>query len=99
MLKEEFEALTGEKITPEAYQTIETVYMYHPLFSSSETNMPKQRIANVYKAGGMPLISEMRPTALKFKALEEELNKARTAYLAAKQTMENMHELYMHGKE
>lgn len=59
MTKEEFEQHIGEEVTPDQYEKIEEVYMWHPTIED------KDDIATIYKVGGMRVILDMLPTAQK----------------------------------
>lgn len=59
MTKEEFEQRIGEEVTPDQYEKIEEVYMWHPTIEF------KDDIATIYKVGGMRVILDMLPTAQK----------------------------------
>ena len=59
MTKEEFEQRIGEEVTPDQYEKIEEVYMWHPTIAD------KDDIATIYKVGGMRVILDMLPTAQK----------------------------------
>lgn len=48
MLKEEFEKLIGETVTPEYYGLVDIVYMYHPYIDNVNG---KKKIAELHDAG------------------------------------------------
>ena len=58
----EFEALIDNKIGPEAYEKIETVYMWHPSISDTKG---KEQIAYLYTEFEMQVIEDMLPRAQK----------------------------------
>ena len=60
MMKQEFEALIGREVTPEEYGEIEYVYNWHPAIPEVAG---KNRIAELYKAGGRGLIQAMTDEA------------------------------------
>ena len=57
MMREEFEKLIGEPITPEAYAIVETVYMHHPSLCNSTA---KEEVTRAYK---MHYLIDMYPRA------------------------------------
>lgn len=61
MMKSEFEVRIGHAVTPEEYEMIEMVYMYHPIIKNANG---KDTLVQVYKLGGMALITDMYGTAL-----------------------------------
>jgi len=75
MMKEEFEDLIQERITPDDYRIIETVYNYHPALNEFGA---KQRIADIYHEYGMGLILDMYPTAAKMRNYEQKINLLRS---------------------
>ena len=63
MMKHEFEQIAGIKVTNEDYKEIEFVYTWHPAIPDVNG---KQVIANIYNAGGMMIIKDMKATAQKW---------------------------------
>ena len=57
-------------ISNEDYQTIEMVYAFHPAISETAGKM---QIAQIYAYGGMSVIKDMVPTAVKARRIEAEL--------------------------
>lgn len=62
------------EISNEDYLTIETVYTYHPAISEVTG---KIQIATIYAYGGMAVIKDMIPTAVKARRIEAELQEIR----------------------
>lgn len=87
MMKHEFEERLGYAVPQEDYRIIEEVYMYHPICSCEN---PKQKIADIYRVGGIGLISEMLPMARKCAVAE---NTMRTAFSAAEKARNAYDEL------
>ena len=58
MMKSEFEAMVKVQLTPEEYDRIETIYMYHPLMGPD--SKAKEKILEFYRAG---LIPDLYPRA------------------------------------
>ena len=75
MMQAEFEDLIQERITPDDYRIIETVYNYHPALNEFGA---KQRIADIYHEYGMGLILDMYPTAAKMRNYEQKINLLRS---------------------
>ena len=69
MTKQEFEQLIGRTVSNLDYDVIENVYTYHPTICNVGG---KEQIADLYKAGGMPLINGMTEVANIMRDLEEE---------------------------
>ena len=65
-----------EPLTPEEWETVHTVYQFHPMIS--EIN-GKDQIANIYKIGGIGLIQSMIPVACQAEAIETKLQNTRLA--------------------
>lgn len=63
MMQNEFEKLTGLKVSPDTYKKIETVYMWYPGIDN------KEQIAELYKQFGPVLINDMYDRATKIDAL------------------------------
>ena len=57
MLKEEFESRIGREVTWDEYKIIDTVYTWYP------EDMTKDKIADIYKIGGMQMIKDLYPAA------------------------------------
>ena len=87
MTKQEFEERAGTKVTSEQYNKIEFVYTYHPCISNTEG---KDRIATIYKIGGMRLIRDMTSTACKARDLEEEAAKYKAELERIKEVQEQL---------
>lgn len=62
------------EITNDEYLTIETVYTFHPAISETEG---KTQIAGIFLYGGMAVIKDMLPTAVKARRIEAELQEIR----------------------
>lgn len=75
MMQVEFEDLIQERIDPDDYRIIETVYNYHPALNEFGA---KQRIADLYHTYGMGLILDMYPTAAKMRNYEQKINLLRS---------------------
>ncbi|MDD2957992.1 MAG: hypothetical protein PHR92_05620, partial [Lachnospiraceae bacterium] len=60
MMKHEFEAGLGNKVTEEQYRKIQFVYTWHPVISDVHG---KDDIVALYKIGGDRLMLDMAPTA------------------------------------
>lgn len=63
MMKSEFEAMSGTKISKENYEMVETVYMYYPRIET------KDQIVAIYKLG-MVAINDLFPRAKELKEIE-----------------------------
>lgn len=63
-------ALADRMIHDEQYRMIETVYTFHPVIDEVEG---KKQIAMIYAAGGMAVIRDMVPTAIRGRQIEAEL--------------------------
>ena len=61
---------TEQVLTNEDYLTIEMVYTYHPVIRDS---CGKKQIAHIYAYGGMGVIRDMVPTAVKAREIERKL--------------------------
>lgn len=86
MTKQEFKTLTKRDFTDKEYETIETVYIFHPSISETEVAGKKQ-IANLFDNFGFRIIADMLPTAVKAREYEgliakkrHELEKLQEAY-------------------
>lgn len=56
MMKHEFEERIGAELTPEQYEIVERVYTWHPAIPNVGG---KDKLAELYKLGGMDLIEDM----------------------------------------
>ena len=56
MTKQEFEQRIGAQISRQDYNIVEEVYMWHPLIPNAGG---KDKIAELYKLGGMTLMQDM----------------------------------------
>ena len=74
MTKQEFRALTKRDFTDKEYETIETVYTFHPSISETEG---KKQIANLFDNFGFRIIADMLPTAVKAREYEGLIAKKR----------------------
>lgn len=74
MTKQEFETLLGQEVDQDAYAHIEYVYNWHPGIPEVGG---KQKIADLFKVGGMGVIGAMMETAQFFEELENEFSKLR----------------------
>ena len=83
MTKQEFEKILGHEVTQQDYNRIEFVYNFHP--SIPETG-GKETIAKLYEIGGMRLIKDMLPTAVKARSLEEEIHQMSLEIARLKET-------------
>lgn len=61
---------TEHMLTNEEYLTIEMVYAHHPVIRDS---CGKKQIAMIYAYGGMAVIRDMVPTAIKARKIEVQL--------------------------
>lgn len=75
MMKCEFEAIANEKVSTEDYKLIEYVYQWHPLIPNSGG---KEKIAEIWKVGGMGLIRDMIPTAMRAEESESKVRELRS---------------------
>ena len=97
MMREEFEALVGQEVTPDEYAEIEFVYNFHPAIPEVGG---KARIAELYKVGGLGLILSMKACALEaedrdnrmreIRAEISSLNRELTALLAIDQSVRDL---------
>lgn len=74
MTKQEFKSLTTRDFTDKEYETIETVYTFHPSISETEG---KKQIANLFDNFGFRIIADMLPTAVKAREYEGLIAKKR----------------------
>lgn len=70
MTKREFEERIHGHVSDRDYELIETVYTFHPVIKDSGG---KDQIAQIYLAGGMPVMRDMYPTAVKAKDKDERI--------------------------
>lgn len=57
MMKEEFEKATGQRISQEDYEVVETVYMYYPGFEK------KEQVYALWQGQGMVVFTDLYPRA------------------------------------
>ena len=75
MTKFEFLEASGLKGIPDSeYDIIETVYTFHP---SIDAVKGKKQIAELFLLGGIRLIRDMVPTAMKARELEDQIMSTR----------------------
>lgn len=74
MTQEEFECRLGRSVSKDDYEKIEKVYLFHP---SIDDVSGKDEITTIFKIGGMRLINDMMPTAMRGEELETEINRMR----------------------
>jgi len=67
-MKHEFEERVGQEVTSEQWETIHTVYQFHPVFDEVQG---KDQIAGLYKEFGMLIIEDMVYRAEKISAARE----------------------------
>ncbi|MDE6233440.1 MAG: hypothetical protein K2M60_08880 [Lachnospiraceae bacterium] len=70
MEKREFEKMIEQHVSDVEYETIETVYMWHP---SVKQVSGKEEVAELYKSFGMAIFHDMLPRAEKARELENQL--------------------------
>lgn len=70
MMKHEFEERLGKAVSDDDYKVIEYIYMYHPVIDNVKG---KQQIADLYRIGGMGLMSDMLHTAKAAERLERRI--------------------------
>ena len=83
MMKSEFEKLYENTVSSELYEQIELVYTYHPFFQGRSSAEDKRRIADFCK-DYLPLIQDLTDTALRFKLIEEDVQKASSEMAVAR---------------
>jgi hypothetical protein len=71
MIKNEFENLVKEMVSPEEFQDIDFVFCYHPAIRDA------QDIKALYNVGGIKLIREMIPAAKMIKKWEDDAEEVR----------------------
>ena len=81
MMLSEFNEATGAALTPEQYQTIERVYMYHPIFENLEEGVLPCEVKTakdfaylLYKIGSLQIFKDLEIVADSMKNLSELLN-------------------------
>ncbi len=84
MTKEEFETKVGREVSPEDYQKIELVYMFHPLISET------CEITEIYKHGGIGLIEDMEHTASRARFLKSEIKSYRDLLAGSMEEYKNL---------
>lgn len=90
MLKEEFEKMIGEEVSPDDYKIIEYVYQFHPAISNTDG---KKEIAALYQLPnqmGMGIIRSMVPVAKIQESLESELRSAQMKVNDIKRRMQQV---------
>jgi len=73
MMKAEFEERINEEVSNVIWDTIHTVYQFHP---SIDDAIGKSQITMLYTQFGMTAIEDMLPRAQKIKELEQEKQSA-----------------------
>lgn len=75
MLREEFENLVDNVISPEVFEKINTVYVWHPSISDTKG---KDQVAYLYINFEMQVIEDMLPRAQKIMELEQKISNCKT---------------------
>lgn len=70
MMQHEFEDRIGAELTPEEYKIVERVYTWHPAIPNVGG---KDKLAEIYKLGGMELIEDMDIRAIHLEAEYESI--------------------------
>lgn len=70
MTKAEFEQRIGAQISRQDYNIVEAVYMWHPLIPNAGG---KDKIAELYKLGGMTLMQDMFARAQQLEQKDSDL--------------------------
>ena len=87
MLRSEFLDLLSvskaRQFTDYEWEKIELVYTYHP------SNLDKKATAALYEEFGIGIFKDMEPTALRAKAYDDAIMKARAAMTAAQQAYDS----------
>lgn len=99
MLKEEFEEMIGEEVSPDDYKIIEYVYEFHPAISNTDG---KKEIAALYQLPnqmGMGIIRSMVPIAKIQESLESELRSAQQKVNDIKRRMQDVKNGYYADEE
>ena len=72
MTKQEFEQRIGAQISRQDYNVVEKVYMWHPLIPNV---CGKDKIAELYKLGGMTLMQDMFARAQQIEQKDSDLRR------------------------
>ena len=72
MTKQEFEQRIGAQISRQDYNIVEEVYMWHPLIPNAGG---KDKIAELYKLGGMTLMQDMFARAQQLEQKDADLRR------------------------
>lgn len=72
MTKQEFEQRIGAQISRQDYNVVEKVYMWHPLIPNA---CGKDKIAELYKLGGMTLMQDMFARAQQLEQKDTDLRR------------------------
>ena len=72
MTKQEFEQRIGTQISRQDYNVVEKVYMWHPLIPNA---CGKDKIAELYKLGGMTLMQDMFARAQQIEQKDSDLRR------------------------
>ena len=72
MTKQEFEQRIGAQISRQDYNVVEKVYMWHPLIPNA---CGKDKIAELYKLGGMMLMQDMFARAQQIEQKDSDLRR------------------------
>ena len=72
MTKQEFEQRIGAQISRQDYNVVEKVYMWHPLIPNA---CGKDKIAELYKLGGMTLMQDMFARAQQIEQKDSDLRR------------------------
>lgn len=70
MMIEEFEKMSGKKISDAAWDMIEFVYTFHPLISETSG---KEQVVYLYNNLGIHIFEEMTPKAIEAQELESKI--------------------------
>lgn len=76
MMQTEFETLYGGSVSPEFYEMIEKVYLYHPFFQGGQAGEDKRLIADFCR-DYLPLIQDLYQTALHYEQIDLDINLVR----------------------
>lgn len=101
MMLSEFNEATGAALTPEQYQTIEEVYMYHPIFENVEEGVLPVEIKTakdlaylLYKIGGLQIFKDLEGVAYSMKRLSE-ISRDGKSFLARDNAQHHINDIYM----
>ena len=101
MMLSEFNEATGADLTPEQYKTIESVYIYHPIFDNvCEGVLPvviktaKDLAYLLYKIGGLQIFRDLEAEADAMKVFSDTLRSA-DDYVVKDSTQAAINALYM----